>query len=420
MKKRRSDEATQRRRENNRKAAFGKWIGALLGVAVVLGAAGCANRHEKSVSAANERWLSMRSAQMLALSTQQFEVGDLKQAEKTVSEALAFDPENAHLHLLAGRILLEHGKLERSYHMLDRAIELDPQLARAHYYQGLVSQRWQQYDDALSRYERAYELEADNVAYLLAVGEMLVALDRSDEALARFEEKTIYFEQNAGLREAIGQLYSMRGEHERAVDYFRQAALLRPDDLQLTEELALAQLTAGQVKEAVPLLERLCADVDHGDRAYLHRALITAYRLSGRIEDARSTCAVMTRKDPSDVEAWQLMAELAWGQEDLSAALTAAGRVCKLAPQRPQGWVMAGLVWQKRGRTDRALGHFKRGANADKTNAEAAILHGLALEDLGRPEAAAKSYRVALTRDPQDARARQLLARVERPGPAVP
>jgi tetratricopeptide (TPR) repeat protein len=396
-----------------------KFVSALLAGSVVLGAAGCANRHQEAVSTATSRWLTMRSAQMLALGHQQFEVGALDQAEKTVRNALAMDMKNPRLHVLAARIALERGYLERSYHLLASAIEFDPKLANAHYYQGLVLQRWRQLEGALNRYQRAYELEADNVAYLLATSEMLVALDRTDEAVELLESKVTYFEQNVGIREAIGQLYNVQGQYETAVNYFREAALLQPDDLQIREELAMAQLAAGQAKEALPTLKQLCAEPDFRDRGYLSMALVTAYRLTGRLDDARSTCTAMTRHNPENIEAWRLLAELAWAQQDLAATLTAAGRVYKLAPQDSQGYVLAGLVWQQRGQTKRALQLFDRAAKVDKTSAEAAILYGIALEDLGQPGQAANSYREALRRDPSDQRAQQLLWRIEVPADAA-
>ena len=82
-------------------------------------------------------------------------------------------------------------------------------------------------------------------------------------------------------------------------------------------------------------------------------------------------------------------------------------------------YVLAGLVWQQRGQTKRALQLFDRAAKVDKTSAEAAILYGIALEDLGQPGQAANSYREALRRDPSDQRAQQLLWRIEVPADAA-
>ena len=382
----------------------------VLALTVITG--GCTNHHRESTNTANLRWLTMRSAQLLGMARQQFEMGDLDQADKTVENSLMTDPMNAHLMVMAARIALERGRLERSYHLLNKAIEIDSELPSAHYYQGLVMQRWQQFDAALVRYQNAYGLEADNVAYLLAVGEMLVAIDRVDDALELLEAKLAYFEQNAGIREAVGRLYVMQDKFTKAVDFFHDASLLLPDDLQIQEELGLTQLEAEQFEDAIRTLEPLCEEFDLRDRRYLRLALISAYQAAGHSEKAWEKAMAMTRRAPDDIEAWRLVAELAWDAEDLTAALSAAGRVSKLAPQQPEGFLLAGMVWQKRGQSHRALKLFEQAVKVDRSNANAVILQGIVLEDMGRWREAAEAYREALRRQPDDPRAQELLTRL--------
>ena len=120
----------------------------------------------------------------------------------------------------------------------------------------------------------------------------------------------------------------------------------------------------------------------------------------------------MTRRAPDDIEAWRLVAELAWDAEDLTAALSAAGRVSKLAPQQPEGFLLAGMVWQKRGQSHRALKLFEQAVKVDRSNANAVILQGIVLEDMGRWREAAEAYREALRRQPDDPRAQELLTRL--------
>lgn len=388
-------------------------LAVLIAMASLATLGGCADRHARAVGTAKVRWMTMRSAQMLALANQQFEMGDLEQAETTVRDGLAQDETSPYLLILAGRIELERGRLERSYHYLQKAMACDPKIAEAYYYQGVVLERWSQYEPALDQYTRAYAMDADNVAYLLAMGEMLVALDRVDEALAVFQDKMTYFEQNAGIREAVGRLLLVKGDPHGAVELFHQAALLQPDDLQITEELALAQIEAGQFEQAIRMLTRLREEEDLRGRRYIDMALVCAYQRAGRVNEARAIGHQLTRQDPGDVGSWIRLAELSWVAEDLASTLTAAGKVRDLAPRRHEGYLFAGLVWHRRGESLRAIPLFETAARFDRGSAEPAILHGIALETSGLGEAAAAAYREALRRQPGDPRATQLLARVE-------
>jgi len=390
-----------------------------VGGAVVLGIAGCngpSAMHAKAVAAANERWQNVHSSVIIQAAQQYFDTGDLDQAERTLLEVVAADPDNARLHLLAGRIALERGQLERSHGRLQRAIELDPRLAEACYYQGIVLQRWQRFDAALDRYRKAYGLRADSVAYLLAVSEVLVALDRSDEAIELLSDKLVYFDQNAAIRAALGQLSVMRKDYGRAASMFRQAMLLEPDNQTIAEELAMAQLASGQSTDAINTLEPLCLTLPVDQRPDLWCALANAYRQANRLDKARDVARELRDAAPRDVESWIRLGELAWLDQDLSAASIAARRAITIAPRRYEGYMLVGMVLQSSKATAEALAMFDRAAELAPQSAEPVILRGLALQQAGKPGAAAKAYEQALRRQPGDDRARSLLSAVQRGG----
>lgn len=380
-------------------------------LAVVLIGCGPTN-HERHVNAANDRWRAMRSTLILQMAQQQFDAGDLEQAEKTLADAMRVDAANATLLTLAGRVAFEKGQLERSYHRFRSAIEIDPDHAEAHYYQGIVMQRWAQFDGSLISYSRAYEIRPDNAAYLLATAEMLVVLDRVEEAMSLLTEKMAYFDMNAGLRVAIGQLYAMRDNDAEAVKYFRKANLIRPDDIQIQEALALALLRANKGVEAVHMLEQLCQNPTLSHRRDLVRALGESYMAVGRMEEAKALFVRMTRNNSMDADAWLKLGELAMIQRDAAGALLAATRVKKLAPARHEGYVLAGVVSSHRGNIEEALENFDRAADLAPEEATPLLLRGIALERGGRLTEAASSYVEALSRKPGDNRAQQLLNRV--------
>lgn len=368
--------------------------------------------HKDAVDKADARWKTMRSNMMLQMATQQFATGDLDQAEKTINEALEIDKKNDRLYTLGGRVCIERGQLERAYHMLGIAIETNAKSSDGQYYQGLVLQRWQQYEGALVRYRQAYVLEPDNVAYLLAVTEMLVSIDHIEEARELLEEKQAYFDQNAGVRGALGQVYLLKGQPEKAIECFKQASVLRPDDAQTQEQLGQAQAAAGKHIDAIATLEKLTARAEYANRRDVQMTLASSLLAAGRTADAKSLLVKLTRSNPSEVEGWIKLGQLCWSMEDTSGTLTAASRVIALSPRRHEGYLLSGLVWQKRGELDKALPFFDQAATAAPDNALPLVLRGLALEKAGRPAAALESYNQALQRKPEDDRVKKLQARL--------
>ncbi len=389
---------------------------ALLTLAVT-GCGSLTQTHQQNVKAAENRWLAARSDLMLNMAQRQFDTGDLDQAEKTLRDAVSAHPSNPRVHLLAGRVGLERGRLEYAASRFKTAIELDPKLADAHYYYGLVYQRWQQFDHALASYQAAADLVHDNPAYVMAVAEMLVAVDRWDDAKSLLEGKLVYFDQNAGIRVALGQLYLVKEAHARAVDYLRQAVLIRPDDPQIVELLVQARIGAQQFSEAAVDLQRLLEIESLQDRRDLRRSLGECYRAMGKLDDAKAEYLKLTRSDPTDVEAWIKLGEIAFDQDDMQGVQLAAHRVSALAPRRHEGPLLSGVVFQKRGNLERAIALFDKAAQLAPDITAPIILRGLALESAGRRDEAAGAYREALRRQPDDAQAQQLLTRVTGGGP---
>lgn len=378
------------------------------------------NQREEWVEDADNRWLNLRSTMMLNMAQQQFETGDLELAEQTVHDAMEIDPSNASLHVLGGRIAMENGELERSYHDFSRAQELDEENAESHYYQGLVLQRWQRYEAAAEAYERAYELRPDRVGYLLAVSEMKVELEDLDAALSMLHDRLDYFEQNASIRAQLGYIYNLQGHTDRAVGYLEEAALMVPEDQKLRGELGLTQFAAGDHEGAIETLEALLDAPDAPDRRDLRRTLARAYVQTQRHQRARQTYLELARSPQGEASDWVEVAQLAWRAGDLSATLQAAHQVIERAPQRYEGYQLAGMVWHERRRLEDALEMFDRAAELDQSRTEPLIMRGMALQRAGRSAEARTAYETALERDPQDRRAQRLLRALDAAAAAVP
>jgi tetratricopeptide (TPR) repeat protein len=361
---------------------------------------------------AQDRFSRITTSYKIQLAMTEFETGDLDQAELTILGALANDPKHPKLHILAGRIALERGQLERSYKRLSLAIKYDEKMPEAYYFQGIVLQRWKQFPAAHKAYAKAFELQPDSVPFLLAMCEMMVEIDQREQAIALLNEKTSYFPQNAGVRLGLASLYRMSGDQEKAVEFYRQASLLRPDDLSVKEDLAASRMASGQFEQAVKDYEYLATKVEADRKEELSHALADAYLAAGRFDDARQHYIDLVQRNRSDVESWIHLAEISLATDDYNAALTAASRAISLARNRHEGYLVAGIVWKKRGDTEKALVNFDRAARLAPKLADAVIMRGLTLEEAGRHEAAAQAYAEAQRRDPSDKRATSLLASV--------
>lgn len=381
------------------------WIAAM-----ALAVSGCATTsHSQSKKDAYKRWSEARSGITYSLAVQQFESGELDKAERTITQAISTSPHLAPLYVLAGRISMEKSELEKAYRLLDMAIERDAKLAEAYYVQGMVLQRWRQFDRALANYEKAHALDPDDPIGLLAASEMLVRLGRDAEATERLQEKLIYFEHSAAVRVSIARIHQRNGRHDDALVMFREAHTLAPDEPALLEQLAMAEYAAEAYPGAIYHLGRLLRLDEYRDRRDLRTALADCYQATNNPIEARRLLMQLTREEPTDVDAWVKLGEVAWLVGDQARLREAARQAYSLAPRRYESHLLVGIVLQDIERYDEAVKNFGRASELAPDEGLPHLLRGMALESLGRLDKAEEAYATAQRLSPDDARAKRLL-----------
>lgn len=376
--------------------------------------------HEQWVEDAGERWNTVKSSIAIEMAEDQFNAGQLGLAQKTIEEAMVKDMKNPQLWMMGGRIALEKSELETAYQRLAKAIEYGEEKkdyssklkAQPHYYQGIIDQRWQRYDSAKARYTKAYGYDPQNVAYFLAKVEMMVQLDQLDEATGTLESKTTYFDQNATVRALLGHIYRRQSNHAKAALWFKQASMLAPEDMKLKEEVARSLTAVGRHGEAARSLKELTSSDYGAQRTDLHRLLAESYVKDGKFHEAKDTYNTLTNLDRTSIHDWSKLGELSYRLNDEGTALQSANRMINLAPDDHRGYLLAGMVWNRRDRLDRALSMFDRAAELAPNDTTPLILRGIALQKNERPAAAADAYQQALSIDPDNKRAQHLLTSV--------
>jgi len=378
------------------------------------------SNHDKWVEDADQRWNTVKSSIAIQMAEDQFNGGQLGLAQKTIEDAMVKDMENPQLWLMGGRIALEKSELETAYQRLAKAIEYGEEKegysqkkkAEPYYFQGIIDQRWQRYESAKDKYTLAYQRHPENVAYFLAKAEMLVQLGKLTEASTELESKTNYFDQNATVRALLGHVYRRQGNHEKAAVWFKQASMLAPEDMKLKEEVARSQMAVGRFNEASRGLSELIRTPYAAERTDLHRLLAECYAKAGKLHEAKAQYNKLTSLDRTSIHDWSKLGELSYRLGDEGTALQAANRLINLPPDDHRGYLLAGMVWNKRDRLDRALSMFDRAAELAPNNTTPLILRGIALQKNQRPGAAADAYKQALSIDPDNKRAQHLLTSV--------
>ncbi len=169
-----------------------------------------------------------------------------------------------------------------------------------------------------------------------------------------------------GLAESMWQ----RGEREAAISHMEQAVRLSAGDPKLAERLGRMYLDVGRLEESIQ----------------------------------QSNLAMQAERTSAD--AWSLHGDCLHAKGDLEAALAAYHRALAIQPDYASVQLKAAEVYLAQGRFDRivaTLDRLQEGADGATTPARADLLRGIAMQQLGRPVEAQRSFAVAASKNPTDA-----------------
>ncbi|RMD65593.1 MAG: tetratricopeptide repeat protein, partial [Planctomycetota bacterium] len=368
----------------------------------------------QGLAVAQERMATIKAATQWDMARQQFLTGDLEKALKSVEEALSINPSVAKSHSLKGRILLEMGQLEQALRSFKKALAINPSFEEAQYFLGVVYERFNEYDLALQAYRKAAELAPDDPQYAIAAAEMLIEQGKLDEAEAFLMQGADAFKHNAGVRQTLGHIALLRHQPSRAVRYFTQARLLAPDDPAALEDLAFAQMEAGQYADAERSLEQLLQDKDHQNRNDLKRLRARALVELHRPVEARSILLELSRdpQEATDPQLWIDLASVAMLIDDWRLVRQAAARAVGVAPNRYEPYMHLAAWARHRGDSETALRNIEKAIALAPVDPAPYMLQGLILQEAGRRDEAARAYAKAATMRSAGVR-RDALATVE-------
>jgi tetratricopeptide (TPR) repeat protein len=384
-------------------------------IAVIIAAAGgCSSGNGKytteHMSGAKIKMQGMKAATEYQMSEQAFLAGDLTKAAKHVDISISMNDKVAKSYVLRGRIKMEQGNIEDAIVSFKKAEETDSKNVEAQYYQGIIAERITRYDEALAYYQKATELDATNPQFVIAAAETLVQLQRVSEAESLLSSKLTVFDHNAGIRQSLGQIAVLQKKPEKAVNYFNEARILASDDRTILEDLARAEMAAGDFGQAERHFFKLLRDEKLKDRRDLKHLRAQALAQIDRPVDARNVYLdLVTGEDgEADVGAWIGLGEVAAVLRDGARLKQASGRVIALAPNRPEGYVLRSIQLREGGDLKLSETYLQK-AIALQPSPKTYVLLGMVQQQQQKLADARLSYQQALQQDPSYEPAKQLL-----------
>ena len=184
---------------------------------------------------------------------------DYPDAADQFGRSVDLDPEAAREVLKRARDLLQAGEVDgtlRYLGMLEERGSRGSSLALLH------ASAWESKGEnlkALAAIDRGLETDASDPTLLATRGRLLIELGRTEEAVAALEQASPELKdptEKAAVIKTLATLYGNKGELEKAIAYFEEAATLSPSDSEVMANLAVTLLRAGRTEEALEPLSR--------------------------------------------------------------------------------------------------------------------------------------------------------------------
>ena len=345
--------------------------------------------------------------------------GSFKEAEGTLRQFIAADPNSADAHVLLGTALALEGVRGESLEELSTAVRLRPSSANAHNQLGVALSRFLEIKPAREEFEKALEIDPHlaeahvNLSLILAqAGDLGPAGEHLDRAIElqgnsragaythylrakvwgaqnENEKATAEFQKAVHLRPDYAAAWSDLGgmrrlalDHVGAVGALERAVALNPDDALAQYRLGQLYLQDGRALKAVKHLKRALYDAPD-DRATLY-SLMLALRKTGHFLEAK----------PLE----ERMAELQHQSNRSSEVGLAAS-----------GLNNDGIQLEKSGDIRGALAKYRAALDLDPTGFGFRLNYGLALCRLGRWHDGVVELHEVLRLDPDNADAAKAL-----------
>ncbi len=216
---------------------------------------------------------------------------DLREAQRYLDEGLAINPDYAPFHFEMGNLIVAQNNIRGSINNYRRAVELDPENVRYHQTLGEIYYRSNIYYNALNEFETILRMDPNNAVAHFMKGVTIYKQAVLEELVEAFLD--LLEEDNSGREAVVEKKFDKssaidpikrRTVYEDMVDAFTKASQARPGFMQATFNLALTYLEMGKLDQAERYFKATIIIEPKLIRA--HMKLAEVYEKTGRLQDA--------------------------------------------------------------------------------------------------------------------------------------
>ncbi len=341
------------------------------------------------------------------LAEQKSPVPDLTAAEERYQEALTKDARFVPASLRLAALWQRKGKAAAAIEVLKSAEAAGAPAAGLQIAFGEALIAAKSADKAEAVFRKALAGDAKLGAARLGLAAALEAQGKLGEARTELDKTVAELPDTPGLRERLGQVLVKLGHKDTALAQYQAEIATGKATATLRVAMAKLAIDIGKPELAVAELEKMVVDNPGGPDALF--TLGRAREANGDVSHALQDYKRATAFDPSPIlHLTYGRALVRAGHEDAALA-----EFDLAASTLPEARIERGRVLFRRGDLERAVAELEAGTKAAPNNAEAFVLLGAGLDQMGQAARAADAWRTAIRLAPTEPEASYRLGRQE-------
>ena len=341
---------------------------------------------------------STASAVLYELSSYYLQMDEPENAVSLLKDAVRYSPDNFTYKLALASISLAigmFGEAAEAYEELVRAypdkIELNYYLAEAYTQQGEIGQ-------AIETFDALEEIVGMNEAISVQKYRLYMLLEQSDKAFLELKKLADKYPANARYPLLIGDLHLEKKEHEQALEYYRNAFAIDPENPYYTVSMANYYEVTGNPEAAeeqvrlalvndkldvelkVGILSRYIQQLQmnrnategantlfqtlleqHPEEIELKLMYATLLAIQENMEEARFQLQLVTEMDPLHERAWQQLLQLSFQTQDYEEAIQVGKKSIELFPEESFYYFYLGLAYYQQKNYQEAINTYQEG-----------------------------------------------------------
>ncbi|MDR1602881.1 MAG: tetratricopeptide repeat protein [Tannerella sp.] len=335
---------------------------------------------------------STSSVVLFELSSLYMQMNRSEKAMTLLKKAVTYNPGNFSYKLALASILFDLGMYGEAAETYEELVTAHPDQVELNYYLAEALTQQGETGRAIEMFDRLENLIGMNEPLSLKKYQLYMTLEQPDEAFRELEKLSAKYPYEARYPILTGDLYLERNDTRRALEYYRKACDIDPENpyytvsmanyyemtgnteaaeqqvrLALVNEKLDVEIKVGILSRYIQRLQQLRKDIQAADSLFktlleqhpeeieiklMYGALLSSQKKFG---EARFQFQLATEMDPTLEPAWQQLLSLVMQIEDYESVIAICTKCRELFPDEPAYCLFMGIAYQQQQKYQEAL-----------------------------------------------------------------